>query len=535
MKLFPTLVAIFLLGSVGSASAFVGAEHKWLSRRAVCVALVHLERAAPDADAEADGRRQRAIDVLSALREGNGQLPDYGQLAAYPDYVTFPNEMVDTSQTGAGRIASVHVQGRIESVFAEYSEMLRNPHHFRELGLSQFHVWHELAIARVLMRSSEGRETDPLFDALAYNAYADHFLQDFFAPGHMIREPDGLSHMGTLRIHDTENWTGRDFQPAATTAEVLAAVLGSSAQERNESASRCFRPEEGITADVVEKVVTAQAIHLQGDNQVYRNKDGIQQGREQQALFVVLMVGRSILDVVESYALSQQQNAFPNRRCPAHGEQSTAASPGDVPEGCYFVEDETDENPSFAGIRLGRYRSQPDAARYPWLWPTLGASMELQKIDGTSRWQTSAEFLFDVPFRRALRAVRLDGDWTRYFSAELGTGYSYINKGSLEPGVGGDYQGHGPDFRIYIRAKQFYMFGAGEVGWRWYSGLGTDSNNLRAAGRLGFGNGIFWAYGSIAFDKRLTADGPRDDDYSFGFGIATTLPSTRLFDWAAGH
>ncbi len=520
-------MVVAFLGAAGTASAFVSEEHGWISRRAICIARVHLERTA----GEPTRREQQAIEVLAVLSEGNDDLPDYGDLVAYPDYVTFPNEMLDTSRTGRARIAALHVRGRVGDRIANYSELLHNPHHFRLLGVSQFHLWHEIAVARAVDVAAKAQESDPLFDALAYNAYADHFLEDFFAPGHMTREPDGVSHMGNLRIHDTDNWAGRSFQPAERTAALLGAVIGSTPEERDEIVSRCFSPKDGITTADLEAATSSRAIRLQGDNQLYREKDGIQQGRKRQAVFVALVVSRSILDVVESYTRSERQNTFPNRRCRSaeEGSAATAFPSGD----CYFVVDENEDNPSFAGMGIGRYLSEPDAARVPWVWPTLGLSTELQETDGTSRWQSSLEVLFDLPLEPALRGVGIESELTQHLSAELGAGYSYVNKGAFESGD--DYHGHGPDLRVYVRAKQLYMFVSGEVGWRWYGGLGKNTNNFRAAGRLGFGNGIFWAYGTIGRDSRPTSSGSEDDALIAGFGVEMTIPSTRVLGWAAGR
>lgn len=525
------LVAATFLLPAGNASAFTRAEHQWISRRALCLVSLGLEREPPSASPD---RVREATHVLTLLSEGkDGPPPDYGELVAYADYVTFPNQMVDSSKAGAERISSLHVRKRLADSVAEYTEMLRNPHHFRELGFSQFHIWHDTAVARAIEPAVEGRTTDPLIDALAYNAYADHFLEDFFAPGHMTREPDGISHMGNLRVHDTANWNGRLFEPSPVAWEVLGPLLGSSPEARAETASHCFPTEDGIDLADVEDTVAPLSVHVSGDNQVYREGKGVVEGAERQAVFMALMVARSIRDVIESYLSSELHNSFPNRRCPELSPDAEWLARASPPDDCYFVLEESEENYYLAGMPLGGYLSAPEAQASPLLWPTLGGSTELQKIGGTSRWQTSLELLFDLPAQEMFQLVGLDYDWTRHFSFELGTGYSYINKGALEGGT--DYNGHGPDVRLYLRAKQLYMFVAAEVGYRFYYGKGQSVNNFRAAGRLGFGNGIFWAYGSIARDQKLTDMGGELDWTAVGFGVSVTIPSTRLLGWMWGY
>jgi hypothetical protein len=523
------LIALVILGTASTARAFVRPEHEWFSRRAVCLVLAKLEREGPDES----GRQVQAIAALSAMSEGSDDSTDYGQLVAYADYVTFPNDMVDTSQIGAARISSGHVRRRISDTVAVYSELLRNPHHFRLLGLSQFHIWHDTAVNRALEYAGEGREADPLWDALAYNAYADHFLEDFFAPGHMAQEPDGLSHMGNLRVHDTENWTGRDFEPGRGAGGLLGVVLGLTPDERAESVARCFPDEDGITLTHVEDSLAVVILHMKGDDQVYRSDEGVLEGRERQAAFVALTIARSILDVVQSYIDTIPYNSFPNRRCPALPLEGDPGQSSGPPIDCYFVIDESLEAPYFAGNRFGSYRSDPDAARSGWIWPSLGGMMELQRIDGTSRWQTSLEFIFDLPSRKIFALLGQTEEWSRHYSLEIGAGYSYVNKGALDGG--NTYDGHGPDLRLYLRAKQLYMFAAAEVGWRFYHGRGQNTNNFRVAGKMGFGNGIFWAYGSVARDKRLTSTGSSWDATMIGFGVSTTIPTTRLFGWMWGH
>jgi len=521
-------LALAILETATPASAFVRPEHEWFSRRALCLVLAKLERDGPD---EA-GRQPLAVAALRALSEGSERPTDYGLLVAYADYVTFPNDMVDTSASGAARISSGHVRRRISDTVAVYSELLRNPHHFRQLGLSQYHIWHDTAVDRALEYAREGREADPIWDALAYNAYADHFLEDFFAPGHMTRSPDEISHMGNLRIHDTENWTGREFVPGRGAGGLLGAVLGDTQEERVAAVLRCFPPEDGITPADVEDALAVVSLHMKGDNQVYREDEGVLEGRERQAAFVVLTIARSILDVTQSFIDAIPYNSFPNRSCPALPLDQDSGVPG-PPIDCYFAVDEVEENTYFAGTRVGSYLSDPDAARAPWVWPSLGGSTEIQRIDGTSRWATGVELLFDLPTRDLFGLFGQTGEWIRHYSFELGTGYTYVNKGALEGDT--SYNGHGPDLRLYLRMKQLYMFASTEFGWRFYHGRGQSTNNYRVGGRVGFGNGIFWAYGSIARDKRITNNGASWDTSTIGFGVAVTVPSTRLLGWMWGH
>ena len=69
-----------------------------------------------------------------------------------------------------------------------------NHNHFQARAAYNFWFWHDLAV---------GTATTNLFGGLLINAYADYFIQDLFAPGHVASLRDENSHgLPSLAWHD---------------------------------------------------------------------------------------------------------------------------------------------------------------------------------------------------------------------------------------------------------------------------------------------------------------------------------------------
>jgi hypothetical protein len=79
-----------------------------------------------------------------------------------------------------------------------------NADHFQDALLRNFAWWHRMAL---LIAAKEQN----LFAALLVNAFADHFIQDFFAPGHIATPRDLYHDLPSVAMHDHYNEIGAWF------------------------------------------------------------------------------------------------------------------------------------------------------------------------------------------------------------------------------------------------------------------------------------------------------------------------------------
>ena len=94
-----------------------------------------------------------------------------------------------------------------------------NKDHFQQRSLYTYQFYHRAALLEALSAVSSHREDDssttgshgeaqpldPLRRALAINAFADHFLADSFAAGHIRPNRDSLPDRLSKRLHDKDN------------------------------------------------------------------------------------------------------------------------------------------------------------------------------------------------------------------------------------------------------------------------------------------------------------------------------------------
>jgi len=498
------------------AEAFLSPEHEWVSNRALCVVESYVER-----KSDAGGRAKDALEILRMFQGAEGRA-SYGELVSYPDYSARPDQIIDTSKTGAERINSEHVKKQLDSITTGVGEVRRNSHHFRRKALRVFHSEHERAVSIAALTAMTRDPTDRLVDALALNAYADHFLEDALAPGHMTDEADDRSHMQNNRAHDIGNHGGRQFEVARDTWDDLLGILppneqphaqkgGSTSLEdgRTMVLAHCFSGHEGLGQVGLHG---PELIDMIGDGELYGKKSGINPEHVDQALLMVLAVARSIRDVIDSYIDAKPVNSYANREC---------LSPGQIhPDGaCFFDGPESAPRSwgppaSFAGFALGRFRSQARPWHEPLHWPEFAMNFELQRLNSTSRVMMSPEFRFNLP----LQAKPLALSW--------GMGYSYV-------GFVSGYDGHGPDLRMYADLKSWSTFLAAEAGYRFYDRNGRSESAPRFAGKLGFGNGVLSAYFAVSYETELTRSGKRSDFSTFGLGVSAAFSLTEFRDFVA--
>jgi hypothetical protein len=352
----------------------------------------------------------------------------------------------------------------------------------------------------VAIDRASGGTTEDIIEALVLNAYADHFLEDVLAPGHMTESAADKSHMDNLRIHERDNRVGRDFLVNETFR--TKSIAGLLAQGSEQAIDECFAEGESEVRGEIGELARTNAgypikVRLKGDGDLM-DGDRVQPGSERQAALMVLLIARSVADVLEA-ANGALGNAFPNDRC-AGGEEGRG--------NCYFVA--RGKNP-FAGLAAGDYQYESVSTAGRIFPPVFGISAEMQRIKGTSRVQFSPELTFALPGLPKGLPLRLDD-----FRPELGIGYSAVTRAH-------DYGGHGPDLRVYFRNKAIYMFLAADLGYRFYSSRDEHANGLKVGGRIGFGNGLFWGFAGVSSDIMIDDTGSRRDSTTWGLGVAMTL------------
>lgn len=208
-----------------------------------------------------------------------------------------------------------------------------NHAHFQDDLLVALNTYHaaSLAIAssaRTVHANGTEKGASYLFGALAMNAIADHYLQDFFAPGHVVTPRANLTDTLSNSMHDLANETGmfyelsdndvkrlRDVAVLADDIEAVKSALCAT-YYRNHDSSR----QEPADIDAQKKCMStslvrwtddelsrSKHIRLKGDARLWRDDhDGLGQ-----RVLILAAEFDSILDVIETYS-GKTRNSFQN-------------------------------------------------------------------------------------------------------------------------------------------------------------------------------------------------------------------------------
>jgi len=163
--------------------------------------------------------------------------------------------------------------------------MKENAEHFGARALLAFALNHEEA--------TELAARGKLGTALVMNAFADHYLEDHFAPGHIYTPRYGLNDMMAVGMHDHYNRVGAWYEP--TEVEALAALFsGVDLTAGVPGFASLVRDACGqsTAADCI-NAWRGQRIRLLGDDQLYLNPVA--------EVYITLVIARSDLDVIEAY------------------------------------------------------------------------------------------------------------------------------------------------------------------------------------------------------------------------------------------
>jgi hypothetical protein len=296
--LLPTFVLLALLLIPAEAQAFDYAAHCRMSNRALRLAVHRATATLPEADPRHTKLRALADSTRGALCVESPEpvrLPShaYGEWVALVDWAGSPADFyltpVDARNSSTIDVPADEMVQLGLNPLQGLRVLHDNGSHFGSHALYTFRVWHLHALHEAARGNVEA--------ALIYNAFADHSLEDLFAPGHIFAPRMGLNDMATGGIHNAYNLRGAWYHPREMdslvvyldAAEVMRDGLSPSADSLALKAG-C------VGLDALRACVLGWAgdsIAMFGDNQLERSP--------RQELFVTLVIARSVEDVFRTW------------------------------------------------------------------------------------------------------------------------------------------------------------------------------------------------------------------------------------------
>jgi hypothetical protein len=181
----------------GRALAFNFEEHEAIGDRAferVCLESDPVSQSPERWAPKLEGALGKQATCKNLLVTGTWS---YGRLAGLSaDIVESPYMFLDAPD-------------KVDEVAHSGMEYLRLAHfnykHFQLDSIKAYKAWHRAAILEALSKGGDGDVAARLHRALAVNAFADHFLADSFAAGHIRPDRKGLADSLSKKLHDRDN------------------------------------------------------------------------------------------------------------------------------------------------------------------------------------------------------------------------------------------------------------------------------------------------------------------------------------------
>lgn len=398
-------IALLVLVQASAVHGFKAKEHRALSNDALRLAYAHYLTLGYPADPKMD-------EIVKSLEPGGSQV-DYGELVRLVDHLVDPLKALERKgyleiyPCKASDLDSDLLKRVLPESLAELRALTVNDNHFGAELMLNLRFWHQAATSMAATGSTPyygepcGASKDGnLFAALVLNALADHFLEDFFAPGHIYTPRFGLHDAVAGAMHDQYNILGTKFLVDQEKWKELQTLLGS------------LPPDLSSQLDLTE--ADLQELRTQGLTAIELRGDGDLDRERFQRLFITLVVARSILDVLESYGQERQMDSFasglhwePLKKTGKNPAVGWSHSQGKIPYGIHAIPWEyqgTIRFPMVFWLSVGNEMLTSDGE---------ASSRGVIEIDSLAAWMS--------PFRASKNGqVRL-----RSWQVGASTGYSY--------------------------------------------------------------------------------------------------------------
>jgi hypothetical protein len=484
-------LALAILGG-RSGSAFESEEHRRVSalglRLAVCI--VEHDLHLPETKAlEVRRAMDELRDAVEPVEAEWSAAQSYGRLVELVDYEFSPLERVrlwkrlDGAPRRASDLDRDYLAAAHDDVLLKFLAMHLNAEHFQDKLLKAFWWWHRSAIHEAVHGE--------LFTAILMSSYADHFLQDFFAPGHIATPRADLHDLAAVALHDRYNAIG-------------ATVRVRRRSELLELLERCSAQEIRFAGELA-----AIEAHLKGESpdlEVFG--DGLIDRTAGQAGLIAIVEARSLLDVFEAFALEAYSNSF--EEIGWISRTTEAVDRGAIlraPEASIPYVEYVRESPIYTfGLTAGL---------------TIGADLLFSPDRDRGGWRGEVESLvFGVPPKGNF--------WRDHASGKalsplpqfgLALGYTAVTReGSVR---------HGPMLRTIfpIRKIDSQLSAGVALRARNWSSLAADELEPFVRWEMGFG--VVFLFSSLGYERPGFEDGD-GRELVLSSGISLVFPMTRL-------
>ncbi|MDQ5873172.1 MAG: hypothetical protein M3547_13315 [Acidobacteriota bacterium] len=490
-------------------SGFNYKEHQDVGNEALRRAVMYFERRCGALLPK--GRRDELMREILGLTAPNKKPPftpfniTYGHLVASVDYVTEPSELAfqgglpPSSLKQPGVFFNERLINR-----RSFLRLLHATHHdrnhFQGRALITYQTWHRTAVHLVRQSSNDNSgepetadrsEFHDLSLALIYSAYADHFLQDFFAPGHIRTPRFGLHDAASMGIHDYFNRTkGEEFEITR-----IADLDG-------------FFED----TDLFQRLSAQPTIRLLGDGTLSDHAD--------QAEFMAAVQARLLADILA-----------PRYGCSQLGASILAPIEW-TPYELVLVDEKkgkTRTRTPLAVIPFGKYvrKELRNMDALGWT-PIVGAHAGYQSLFSGGRSSGRGKFDFEViplgVVGREWRTGYKQGSRWYYPRTQLGLGvdYSYISSR--------DYSGHGMGLRLYRPVTQIDFQFSGGAAVRWYDAKDSPEKARKIAYdvRGEFGYGILFLGIGVGREHHLVAGKGFEPALAFSATVSVGFPPSAI-------
>ncbi len=299
--------------------AFEGWEHEAMGTMSLIVASNHVARLygdRPDLTERLRELRVTTAEFGRGLSLGTDQTDiTFGTIVKLVDYMRDPYNMTHQWSAGGGWPTSsascnlIYLRKLSSDNVSYLSASHDNQNHFQGRAMFAFWFWHGQAVQQA--------RAGNLWGGLLLEAYANHFLEDLFAPGHILAPRDDNAHdIYTLALHDIYNARGLTYVVGAPT-QMSALVESTKALVRTKSltippglkASDSHQLHLNLTnlqAFSQSLMSTSAQVYCYGDHQLTQNPA--------QVPLVATYCARAVSDVLESYLQAAEINSFKNYR-----------------------------------------------------------------------------------------------------------------------------------------------------------------------------------------------------------------------------